>query len=59
MTEINQKHFEEIYLNNTNAKAAKMLKISTATLVSYAKKFGIKMKGQGRRKGQTKIKFIF
>lgn len=55
---ITDQEFENIYWENTNYKAAKLLKISTTTLIKYVKERGIKAKGQGRAKRQTKLKFI-
>lgn len=51
--------FEKIYRGNTSVVAAKILKISIPTMVSYAKEFGIELKKAGAKKGVRKIKFIF
>lgn len=54
--DITKQYLEEIYLKNTNEKAAKILKICPSTLNKYLKKAGIKFKGQGKgKKGKLKI----
>lgn len=49
---------KEIYNNNLNLKAAKILKISVPTLMTMLRANNIPLKGQGRKKGQTKWKII-
>ena len=53
--EITKQKLKEIYDNNSNQKAAKILKISIPTLLKYIKKSGIKMKGAP---SHSKLKII-
>lgn len=53
--EITKQKLKEIYDNNSNQKAAKILKISIPTLLKYIKKSGIKMKGAP---SSSKLKII-
>lgn len=57
--EITKQKLEEIYINNSNVKAAQLLNISTTTLVKYVKMAGIPLKGQGQGKvKEYKLKII-
>lgn len=56
--EITKQELEKIYWENTNQRAADLLKISVTTLNKYVKQAGINRKGQGRSKKQNKIKII-
>lgn len=44
---ISKKELEEKYNSMTNSELCKELGVSKATLISYLKKAGIKMKGKG------------
>lgn len=54
--EISRQKLQEIYHNNSNERAAKMLKICVPTLIKYVRKAGIPMKE--KNKGKYKLKII-
>lgn len=56
--ELTAERLKDIYNNNSNIKAAKILKISVPTLMTMLKANKIALKGKGRKKGQTKWKII-
>lgn len=56
--ELTESQLRDIYYNNSVIKAAKILKISAPTLLNMVKSKNIPLKGQGRKKGQTKWKII-
>lgn len=47
MKPISKKELEELYRNNTNEDACKILGVSKVTFLSYLKTAGIKLKGKG------------
>lgn len=49
------KELEEKYNSMTNVELCKELGVSKATLISYLKKAGIKMKGKGNK---SKVVFL-
>lgn len=55
---ITPEEFEKTYREHSNVKAARIIGISPTTLIKEARKKGIALKGQGRKPGQTKLKFI-
>jgi len=54
---MDEEKFKKIYFENSNIEAARKLKIAPSTLASYVKRLGIS-KPRGRKKGQTKFKFL-
>jgi len=58
---ITKEKLEKLYLSKNNKEVCKELGITNVTLVSYLKKFGIKLKGKGNRKkkGKTKLQLVF
>ncbi len=50
MTVMSKKELEELYRNNTNEDACKILGVSKVTFISYLKKAGIKLKGKGNNR---------
>lgn len=56
MLNITKKELEQLYINNPNKEVCRTLNICNATLSTYLKKAGIKLKGKGNRNGKSKIK---
>lgn len=54
--EISKQELQKIYYENSQIDASKKLGVCIATMLTYIKKSKIKMKGAGRKKGQTKIR---
>jgi len=54
-TKYSKTEIKNIYMNNTNYKASKILGISPATLNTYLGEHGIKKKGRGNRGGNRKL----
>lgn len=50
MKPISKKELEELYRNNTNEDACKILGVSKVTFISYLKKAGIQLKGKGNNR---------
>lgn len=53
---ITKEDLKKIYYDNDQPTASKKLGVSIPTMLRYVKKLKIKMKGAGRKKGQTKIR---
>ena len=53
---ISKEELKKIYYENDQPTASKKLGVSIPTMLRYVKKLKIKMKGAGRKKGQTKIR---
>jgi hypothetical protein len=53
--EITKQKLQEIYYNNSNEKAAKMLKVSIPTLIKNVKMAGIPFKGHKNKKFKLRI----
>jgi transcriptional antiterminator len=47
MTEITKEQLRKLYYENTNEEVCRVLGVTKATLISYLKKAGIKLKGKG------------
>jgi DNA-binding protein Fis len=56
--EITKQELEKTYYANNNKKAAKILGISTTTLIKCVKIAGIKLKGSGRKEKTFKLRII-
>jgi transposase len=52
---ISKEELQKTYYENDIIPAAEILGISVSTMYTYIRKAKIKMKGAGRKKGQTKI----
>lgn len=52
---ISKEELQSTYYNNDIIPASEILGISVSTMYAYIRKAKIKMKGAGRKKGQTKI----
>lgn len=52
---ISKEELAKIYYKYNQVEGAKQLNVSPTTMIDYVKRAGIKMKGAGRKKGQTKI----
>ena len=52
---ISKEELKKIYYGNNQFDGAKKLGVSVATMIDYVKRAKIKMKGAGRKKGETKI----
>jgi LmbE family N-acetylglucosaminyl deacetylase len=50
MKPISKKELEDLYRNNTNDDACKILGVSKVTFLSYLKKAGIQLKGKGNNR---------
>lgn len=53
---VSKKELQRIYYDYNQIDGAKMLGVCPATMLDYVKRAKIKMKGAGRKKGQTKIR---
>lgn len=47
--EITKQELKRVYYNNTNLKAAEILKVSKTTLIEMVNRAGIKRKGKGNK----------
>ncbi len=47
LNSINKKNFKKIYYSNTNKEAAKKLGVCSRTIINYAKRLNVQMKGRG------------
>lgn len=56
--ELTKAELERIYKENSNAKAAKILKMSIATMLKLIKEIGIQLKGRGGHNKKRKLKII-
>ncbi len=52
---ITKEYLEKLYRENDNKIVCENLGITQVTLVSYLNHYGIKLKGKGNKKSQTKI----
>lgn len=59
-TQITTKELQEIYNNNSNKEACKILGITNSTLTKYLRQAGIPLKGSGNGKSdhRSKLKLI-
>lgn len=55
---MDREKFKELFFKYTNKELGKKLGVSGSTITQYAKRFGLS-KPLGRKKGKTKVKFIF
>lgn len=55
---ITKEELQKLYHENENKFVCKKLDITNATLISYLRKFDIKLKGKGNRSKKSKVNVL-